>query len=411
MIKLGSLRLEGLSKPTHVRGAAPWHEFAYDHIATITTYGRGYANSVVPARVFAGQGTRDDFGDRLTVEPRSPSEDLPHWLARLFGDGPVCAALNGLNAWSDGLDDLVRAEFLEDWLSRLGGPLGGIDVYAFMGCYPITPFGIHKDAEHTFLYHLGPGKKQAWVWLPQELDRQHLHALGGFRLEALPEGAFEYMLDPGDVLFIPAEHYHVLANPEFSVTLGIAPYESRAMDFAAEVLRSMMQQYFDNEDRPRASFHNLSVEGQNEDLIHRLISGFAVERIGEGRLRTQIRRELKRMASNLFYKYGPPERPLDITGQTGFTCGHHSILFDVNHDLQVFARGAQLDVPATYASDVAVMLRALNLSRSYTIDEFVAAGRFEAPRIVRGLLSMFLRLGVLRILSSASATDNSTALR
>ncbi len=234
MIDLGHLRLENLHDPVHSQGTFPDYATILDAVGTILERGQAAFQSKISSRLFIDGGTRDDLSELVTLETKPPETSIEAWLKTITGSSSFCLALNGLNAMSAPIDRYVRTAFNAPWNRQVGMPMGGIDTYCFLGIYPITPFGIHTDREHTFLYHLGPGRKEAWLWSPADFEQTQGMVRQQFTLDDCEDRALKVILEPGDVLYIPAGHYHVLANPEFSATLGIAPYDRSARDLLKE---------------------------------------------------------------------------------------------------------------------------------------------------------------------------------
>jgi hypothetical protein len=113
-------------------------------------------------RIFKDFGTRDDYPEKLYASEFSLNGDLEKTLDKIFGDN-YCIAINNISGWSEELRAYLYENFIHYWLEKYGCSFGGIDTYVFVGRYTITPFGIHKDDEDTFLFNLGP-----WHWFVKE---------------------------------------------------------------------------------------------------------------------------------------------------------------------------------------------------------------------------------------------------
>ncbi|WP_164837099.1 JmjC domain-containing protein [Dickeya poaceiphila] len=266
---------------------------------------RNISESLLNARVFINNGTRDDFGYSVSNHTPREDESLSEWLERITGASSFCAVINGLNGWSDSLAQKINQGFNKEWVEKYGIPSQGIDVYSFMGRYSLTPFGIHKDQEHTFLYHLGPGIKKAWIWDPARKDIAPVVQSDSFNLKETLSWATEVTLRPGDALFIPQNWYHVLENPEFSVTLGIAPYEMKRSQLLTSFLSDFLSLH-DAED-PHITLA-LSAEGNVTDNITAVIpSDF--EKVSLDVISQKgLARLISRLKSNNYFKYTSPSR-------------------------------------------------------------------------------------------------------
>lgn len=253
------------------------------------------------SRVFINNGTRDDFGALVSNFPPEQNEHLDDWLKRITCEDSFCVVLNGINAWSDDISKKIHSEFTLPWISRYGIPSQGVDVYAFMGKYKLTPFGIHKDKEHTFLFHLGPGIKLAWVWDPRLIDLSPLIKKTSFNLTDVLMYSKEITLKPGDGLLIPQNWYHVLENPSFSVTLGIAPYNKTKAEVMHELLDMSIQDNLNNKNEEY--YLNNKINHPNQIQKNEFINIRLNTLSNEG-----IERLLCQLISKQFFKYPPALR-------------------------------------------------------------------------------------------------------
>ena len=276
--------------------------YEIDHLIRNRT---SISKSLFNSRVFINNGTRDDLGYMISNSPPEKKERLDFWLKRITGADSYCAVINGINGWSDYLAEFININFNKEWINTFGIPSNGIDVYTFIGKYEITPFGIHKDKEHTFLYHLGPGVKKAWLWDPSLCDIEPVITSNSFNLADTLSYAHAITLSPGDILFIPQNWYHVLENPEFSVTLGVAPYEKKRSELIDLFLKEELEK-IDYDDSPMPLFmnHEKSLGEYSLKLLPPEIRYKELTQISND----GVNRILKKLASNHFFKYTSPIR-------------------------------------------------------------------------------------------------------
>jgi Cupin superfamily protein len=185
----------------------------------------GMFSSFVPddpplLRFYIDGGQRFGLIERFVASAlRSPSP-LEQHIADTLGASSFCVTLNGLTKWSDSFTHRMQRQFVQEIFARTGPPYGGCDFYSFIGNYGWTPFGVHDDDDHSLLIQLGPGSKSVYLW-PRAA---YVVRTGGTFTTTdfahlLPSGE-HFLLEPGDLLFIPKGDFHVLETPEFSVTMG-----------------------------------------------------------------------------------------------------------------------------------------------------------------------------------------------
>lgn len=386
-----------LDRCTLLPKAFSWATAALDAIEVVASYGNTYAKGILPVRAFVEQGTRDDYRAKVASMPREAAETLSEWTRRIFGRGDVCLVMNGLDAWSDAISDIVRRSFSDRWVRTQGGPIGGIDVYAFMGSYPQTPFGVHKDLEHTFLFHLGPNVKLAFVW--EMIPPSQVKERGGFVDSEAFKAASFFELHAGDLLFIPAGMYHVLANPEFSVTLGVAPYDRPISSLVGDVVRDYVQSCAISQVAlktivdPRTS-QLVGPEGQQVDLEPLI-------REMSARLNEEVALELRRLASRGYAKYGPPEREISVAPDSEFSSGHHMLdVFKLGNAIHLLARGYEYSVPLEAESDVTSFATLMNRSGDWTLRKLADVGDFIRIDLIDTLVGQLCSIGALRLKES-----------
>lgn len=187
------------------------------------------ADGSVRLRAFDGFALDYRLTNTLVTTPVGGYPDASAWL-RAHGGQTACVAVNQLARWNIELATWYIDRIRE--LIALGGHLGTetMDTYTFVTAgQGWTPFGIHNDYEPSFIYHLGPEPKTAWVWpdgQPAGAVLTASPALNGVCfdiVEHLPT-ANRYVMHPGDFLAIPAGLYHVFENTGPSAFLGITVF-------------------------------------------------------------------------------------------------------------------------------------------------------------------------------------------
>lgn len=319
MVNLGQIQLDNLKDPIHSKGTFIQYKDILSSVESILELGQQPFQTKISSRIFIDGGTRDDLSEIVTRDPKPVGTNIDDWLMKITDAESFCLALNGVNGLNEKIDYFVRSEFNKHWISQVGMPMGGIDTYCFIGQYPITPFGIHTDQEHTFLYHLGPGQKECWLWYPDDFEKTQSTVKHQFTLEDTEHLAQKLVLEPGDVLFIPAGHYHVLANPEFSVTLGIAPYD-RPM---RELITDGVKYCLSNKDFVEEIDIDVSLNLMDERSP--LLGVLADPEDLWERVHNYIQDESQRLWSCDGMKFAPLDIPVDIKPQSKISLNDRSI--------------------------------------------------------------------------------------
>jgi len=195
-------------------------------------------------RVWSSLGQREDLGQAMLAEGFPGLTQVPRWLERRR-ESPAdwCLALNGVSAFSEPLAGWICDQLVLPLVCSIGEPSRGFDVYAFMGQYAQTPLGIHTDAEHSLLLHLGPAPKTMWLWDPDEyFETYGSDALrfNCFTAERYRTGR-EVTMEPGDILLLPPGVPHVAASAELSLTLGVIPNVASAGQVVLDTLRAAIE--------------------------------------------------------------------------------------------------------------------------------------------------------------------------
>ncbi len=149
-------------------------------------------------------------------------------LAAFSKETRYALVVHAFHAFHAGQWERQRAFFEPLW-ERTGLPLSGAITTLFHGNYEHTPVGVHKDRFATFLYAL-EGRKRMRFWRERPwtapvttvLDYQP-HLAASFTAE--PE--------PGDLLYWPADYYHVGESVDggaaTSVNVGVPREAHRAV--------------------------------------------------------------------------------------------------------------------------------------------------------------------------------------
>jgi hypothetical protein len=176
-------------------------------------------------RVYVEEERTDDLAKRALNTQFLADETLLSFMQRVTEAERFSLVLNNFERVSPSLAANL-GDFLHSMFVARGIPIGGCEQVVFAGNYSGTAFGVHEGFEHAFLCHLGPGNKDFYCW-PQET---YLQMTGGRRdpsfgdyLWMLERGE-RFLMEPGDVLYLPALVYHVGRQTNFSVAVAIPIY-------------------------------------------------------------------------------------------------------------------------------------------------------------------------------------------
>lgn len=189
-------------------------------------------------------------GSRNGLLPDVNDESLTAYNRRIrsrIGERDYTLALYSVHLYFPALYHRSRA-FLSDLFRITGVPQGAVDTDIWLGQYSKNPSGIHRDAAANFSFILS-GNKRYIFWPRSRFDstkvarRGHV-PLGRDDYEALLEDSVVVEASPGDVVYWPADHWHMaISDPgEFTCTLNIAMYHNRdPKQFLVQSLGNILQ--------------------------------------------------------------------------------------------------------------------------------------------------------------------------
>ncbi|CCQ94338.1 hypothetical protein CULT_1810002 [[Clostridium] ultunense Esp] len=187
-------------------------------------------------RVFVDNGQRYDLLEKLRNTPYKMNEDLEKWIIKTIGKDEYTVTFNGITKWNDDMHIALMNEIIQPIVENIGVPYAGVDTYAFIANAGYTPFGIHDDRDHSLIFHLGPSVKHCWIW-PRSL---YIELTGNDNRRFDPESLKKYgelfVLEPGDLLFIPKGDFHVFQNVGYSIFLGFILFPSNAEVIGREAI-------------------------------------------------------------------------------------------------------------------------------------------------------------------------------
>ncbi|BBD70918.1 hypothetical protein NIES4072_73310 [Nostoc commune NIES-4072] len=193
-------------------------------------------------RIYIGEERRDDLVNKVVESQFFIEESLPDYILRITGEKRFSLILNRLQDWSESLTASVGT-FLQSMFIQRGVPLGGSEMVVFAGNYAGTAFGVHRGFEHAFLIHLGPGKKEFHCWSEQlykKLTGSLEPTFGNY--EYLLSHSEKFILEPGDILYLPALVFHVGRQEDFSISIACPLYTYPIKRLIKQIFFNLIEQ-------------------------------------------------------------------------------------------------------------------------------------------------------------------------
>ncbi|WP_018157455.1 JmjC domain-containing protein [Demetria terragena] len=175
--------------------------------------------------------TVDGVSRTLTKDllPRADDAGFAEYAARMRRERPELTyslLVAAFHSYSSALWSQER-DFLMPLWDRVGLPLTGAITTLFHGPYAATPVGVHLDRFATFMF-LVQGRKRMRFWREQPWTEQ-VSSMQDYA--HLLESSFVVEPDIGDLLYWPANFYHVGegadADAATSVNIGLPRTEHR----------------------------------------------------------------------------------------------------------------------------------------------------------------------------------------
>lgn len=315
-------------------------------------------------RVFTNGGTRDDLATQFLRTPIGETQSLEYHLDSLLGEN-YCLAVNDIASWSASAYSTVTSKFVERWIDRFGESVGGLDVYSFVGRYPVTPFGIHKDDEDSYIVNLGPSEKVVHVWSKEGFVQEFgpdATKLTIFQYSLSYSSCLSYTLAAGAGIYIPRGLYHVFESPGYSVMLGIAPYlPSREKLVTLALSRLMGVQTL------QGGFVEYGKEAEELEVLKALFCD-RVLAVSREDLQRCFDGELRLLRSNGYVRGSPipPEEPFEEAGTFSINREHPIERLSIGRRLHIFVRGTELTFG--YPDVVSELIDRLNDLEWFSID-------------------------------------------
>lgn len=167
----------------------------------------------------------------------SKEEHLFDWFNSHYKRRETGIILNGCQNYSKRLKEYMTSN-LDPLLKFNGVPTKGLDVTIFMGNYDHTPIGFHIDpiGHKVIHFHIGPDAKEMYLVRPEiYLEKLGQSKEPNLSIDELKGCADLYLIEPGDLFFMPQGLYHIGRNIGFSI--GITVWH---MDMSVNYLSNLL---------------------------------------------------------------------------------------------------------------------------------------------------------------------------
>lgn len=131
----------------------------------------------------------------------------------------------------------------------VGVPPWGIELTTFIGNYGWTPLGIHTDerGENVLHYHLGPGKKQMYVWDEKVYKEKGKGVSNNKNIDPLLKHAKKFEFGAGDLYYMPWNMHHVGYSGDFSIGVTLWFNNPTRYNFSKLMIESIKNLYLKND--------------------------------------------------------------------------------------------------------------------------------------------------------------------
>lgn len=343
-------------------------------------------------RIWVNGKQREDLLSKLIKNPPKANEDLKTWTNRLFGMEKFGIIFNNGECWSQKFTTDIYNR-VKPLLEKLGYPSMGIDITIFIGNYGWTPLGIHMDyiGESVLHMHLGPHKKDMYLWDKELYMKDMKGKLGEDRPEFFEEKAFKYEINKGGVFFMPWGMPHIGKTDDLSVGISIwlnKPTRQKMLKkivdnvssefiIAGSNTFSEQQQSYEDNSTPILTLEHQKDIKQNlfEELIQDAVKKETINDLSFSDLLKMNTLDYQyALKSNLHFTLPLNKKkvkePFFISEDTLISLDHpyqinwyHS---NISKKLHLFIKGNKTML--NYHEDIVTMIKRINSNRTYSID-------------------------------------------
>jgi len=296
-------------------------------------------------------------------------------------------------------------DFLKNLYQVAGLPADYTDLELFIGTYPLTAGGIHRDRSSNF-HFVVDGQKTMYVWPRQEFWKEgtpeHLKSrkLDKMHLNEYLEHGIAYKGQKGDMIYWQPNYWHAGSSEVYSASLVIAVnMNGQLSKLFVQGINNILKNKTINKIPAIELNKTFAQEELPEDFVE------ANQKIlSDDKLLNNIRLSWLQHASNFGFKYKlKPRETVNIldTSEVVFSAFSSILCLRENDKIAIVSNGHILSF--NYCREVEKLIEIINLKESLKINEIFAkilvsnSNQSSTIEILRNVISKLYSIYSLEI--------------
>ena len=374
-------RSEGLTRPCVIRNVLTEDMDTYHALTKEVFLGVAHDDSAKLRMWIDGQP--EENGRQIIHDTQEHlSDSVTQWARSVFENRSFGIVMNDCEKYDDQLNTKILS-FLAPLLQQVGYPAMGIDFTYFIGNYGYTPLGFHIDPlGHSVLHlHLGPGPKRMYLVHDPEAVADFRRRKGDYSKKVdidtadYIDQATEYIIEPGDLFYMPTGELHIGRSDELSIGLTVWLRAGSYAEITEIAYTRLFSRFKVKRDCPIPFAQHLN---QPSHLQNEMKEQFAENGIiSTASLLDQVSIELTDHQYEIASNQGLAAQPMLREGSIEESIRHAIIAinqpFAVYHrkthkdQLKIFVRGHRLCVP--FNAEIVAFLDRLNHGNTFSFQE------------------------------------------
>lgn len=319
---------------------------------------------------------KNDYKDLLKKGINTSGiEDLDLFCNSFFEDYNYGIIGHHNNAYSDKLAKIFY-DYLKPLYHNLGTGLKGVDLNTFIGNYGWTPVGIHQDSvgENVIHFHLGSGLKTMYLWSPNTFQTLNKSSFE----EKIERADYCFIIEPGDLFFMPYGYYHIGYSPEYSVAITTWFCTPPKQIFQRRIFQELGKDFISASQDMTSFRTSFSEENTIENFFHESFKELSYSPYANLTFREVIKLKIKRhifsLESSLFYTSPMMllnRKDTNISDKTIFQIDPYFLIRYFTHkesfQIFIFVRGHEIKMD--YDEQILHIIDRLNNTNPFSIYE------------------------------------------